>query len=70
MKYEEVRIQIKRLLQARPSGASWQEIKAELSLPYKSLCPEWTLQLETEIGLVRQQGHGKSLVWSLKEKGN
>jgi len=40
-------------------------LREALALPYDRPCPEWTRQLEEEIGLIRRKGSGRSLVWQL-----
>jgi len=65
MRYLEFKNTIQRHLHKHPNGATWPELRDALSLPYDRPCPEWTRQLEKEIGLVRRKGSGRSLVWSL-----
>jgi hypothetical protein len=65
MTYAEFRTRIQRHLEKQSSGATWQELRDTLKLPYARPCPEWTRRLEEEIGLVRCKGHGRSLHWTL-----
>lgn len=65
MRFEEVKNLIHSLLTTHSNGMPWAEIRDQLDLPYKTLCPEWTKQLETEIGLSRSKGTGRAFVWSV-----
>ncbi|TDU81582.1 hypothetical protein EI77_00892 [Prosthecobacter fusiformis] len=65
MTYAEFRTHIQRHLEKQSRGATWQELRDTLKLPYERPCPEWTRRLEEEIGLVRRKGHGRSLHWTL-----
>lgn len=66
MKYEEVKTLIRCQHRLR-SGLTWQELKDQLNLPYKTLCPEWIIQLEKDINLVRQRtGKSRAFIWSLR----
>ena len=69
MRYEEVKHLIKAELSRQPSGLTWGELKERLDLPYKMLCPEWTAQLEEEIGLNRKRSGGRAYTWTLKKSG-
>jgi len=55
-------------LQKYPVGKTWKELKSDLALPYNRPCPEWTKRLEREIGLTRQKGAARELIWSVKKK--
>ena len=67
MKYIEVKNLIKQSLEKNEDGLTWSELKEELSLPYKTLCPEWTKSLEEEISLVRDRpSDGRAFVWKIK----
>ena len=50
------------------TGKTWKELKSDLTLPYNRPCPEWTKRLEREIGLTRQKGAARELIWSVKKK--
>jgi len=65
MTYLEYKSRIQRHLETHASGATWQELRDILKLPYDRPCPEWTRRLEKEIGLVRRKGTGRSLNWVL-----
>ena len=65
MSYVEFKIAIQRHLEKQAGGATWQELRDALRLPYQRPCPEWTQRLEKEIGLVRRKGSGRSLCWTL-----
>jgi hypothetical protein len=65
MTYPEFKTTLQGHLTAYPSGATWQELRETLKLPYDRPCPEWTKRLEKEIGLVRRKGQGRGLCWTL-----
>lgn len=69
MRYDEVKYLIKAELSRQPSGLTWVELKERLDLPYKTLCPEWTTQLEEEIGLTRKRSGGRAFTWTIKKIG-
>jgi len=68
MRYIEFRESIQNTLIQNPGGLTWVELKKETNLPYKTPCPTWVKQLEGEISLIREKGHGRALVWKLKTK--
>jgi len=53
------------LTKRRPAGATWNELRMGLDLPYKRPCPEWTKRLETDIGLRRVKMSSRAFVWRL-----
>lgn len=63
MKYTEFRDPIEQELQRTPEGLTWKELRDRLNLPYQRACPAWTKELESEIGLMREKGDGRELVW-------
>jgi len=65
MRYIDFRDAIREALARRPKGLTWAELRDRLGLPYARPCPEWTRCLEREIGLVRQPGTGRALVWKI-----
>lgn len=65
MTYVEYKTSIQRHLKKSSSGATWQELRDTLKLPCARPCPEWTRKLENELGLLRREGSGRSLVWTL-----
>jgi len=66
MTYPDFKIAIQReLAKRRPAGATWEELRVGLDLPYKRPCPEWTKRLETDIGLKRLKMSSRALVWHL-----
>ena len=67
MRYEEVKAVLKNHLSENPEGQTWSQIKEQLNLPYETLCPEWTKQLETDIQLLRKPGAGRAYVWTLQK---
>jgi hypothetical protein len=66
MTYHDFKATLQRHLQKHPAGATWQELRGTLKLPYERPCPEWTRRLEAEIGLTRRKGHGRALQWMLR----
>jgi hypothetical protein len=66
MNYVEFKTSIQRHLESHWNGATWQELRDALKLPYERPCPEWIHRLEKEIGLVRRKGYGRSLRWVLR----
>jgi hypothetical protein len=66
MRYGEFKAAIQQHLRRNKAGATWVELRDALALPYDRPCPEWTRRLETEIGLIRRQAAGRSLVWALR----
>ncbi|HYE17618.1 MAG TPA: hypothetical protein VEA69_04195 [Tepidisphaeraceae bacterium] len=65
MRYPEFRDAIHTALRRNGTGLTWAELRDRLSLPYDRPCPEWTKDLEREIGLLRVKGVGRALVWRL-----
>ena len=66
MHYTEFKNLILNELKQNPDGLSWKELKTRLSLPYDSPCPTWVNRLETENGLARVKGSGRSYLWRIK----
>jgi hypothetical protein len=69
MRYEQFRDEIRAALQRKSTGFTWAQLKRHLALPYERPCPEWTRQLEREIGLIRTRGIGRAKVWRLGNSG-
>jgi hypothetical protein len=63
MRYTDFRDRIRRELRRNRGGLTWTELRQRLDLPYTHPCPEWTEQLEEDIGLRRVKGAGKALIW-------
>lgn len=42
------------------------ELRGAAKLPYKRPCPEWTKQLEDDIGLNRKEKRGHALIWKVE----
>jgi hypothetical protein len=68
MRYAEYRDAIRKALRQNPDGLSWIELRNRLDLPYNRPCPEWTNQLEQEIGLRRLKTRGRALRWTLSRR--
>jgi hypothetical protein len=66
--YLEFKSAIETTLRRKHAGATRKELKVAARLPYDRPCPEWTRNLESEIGLVRRKGTGRELIWRLHEK--
>ena len=54
MAYEEFRDKIKELLQTRPQGLTWTDIRNTLKLPQKVPNNMWVRMMESDIGLIRE----------------
>lgn len=68
MRYADFRSAIQNELLHYPAGRTWAELRAGLALPYERPCPTWTRCLEREIGLLREKGDGRALIWKLTER--
>jgi hypothetical protein len=68
MTYAQFKEMIRAELQKNSHGKTWKELQRDLSLPYTRPCPEWTKTLEKEIGLVREKGQGRELIWSIRTR--
>jgi hypothetical protein len=66
MRYVDFRDFIFEELRKNPKGLTWKELKENLKLPYKRPCQTWIGQLEEDIGLSREKGDGRALVWKVK----
>lgn len=66
MRYTDYRDRIQQALAEQPAGVTWADLREQLALPYDRPCPAWTKKLEQEIGLLRQRGHGRALIWKLE----
>jgi hypothetical protein len=66
MTYSAFKSAIATELKRHRTGRTWKDLKSRLKLPYARPCPEWTRKLETEIGLVREKGEGRALVWRVR----
>lgn len=65
MHYAEFKAPVQKHLKRNRKGATWNELREKLSLPYDRPCPEWTHRLENEIGLTRNKSSGRALIWQL-----
>ena len=65
MTYQAFRDTIRAALNEQESGLTWAQLRDQYALPYERACPTWTRQLEEEIGLRREKGSGRALVWRL-----
>ena len=63
MRYIEFTEAIGEALRRNPDGLTWAELRERLELQYKRPCPTWTRNLEREIGLSREKGSGRALLW-------
>lgn len=70
MLYTEYRDAIFHVLRKHPEGMTWVQLKEHLGLPQKTACPTWTRHLEQEIGLRREKGRGRALVWKVSTAPN
>ncbi len=67
MRYPDFRDTVRSALRRRRAGLTWAQLRDDFDLPYDRPCPEWTKRLEAEIGLVREKGTGRALVWRLRK---
>jgi hypothetical protein len=65
MTYVAYKLAIAGELKRHRTGRTWKDLQSRLKLPYARPCPEWTRRLESEIGLVREKGEGRALVWRI-----
>jgi len=65
MRYVEFRDSIQHELRRNVAGLTWAQLRERLGLPYDRPCPVWTKQLEREIGLSRDRGSGRALIWKV-----
>jgi hypothetical protein len=65
MRYTEFRETVERELKAHPEGLTWVELRARGKFARAKACPEWTGQLERDIGLKRVKGAGAAKVWTV-----
>ncbi|MEM6259730.1 MAG: hypothetical protein AAF711_05845 [Planctomycetota bacterium] len=65
MTYLAFRDTIQSALAEHQGGLTWAQLRDQYGLPYDRACPTWTRQLEEEIGLQREKGQGRALVWRL-----
>ncbi len=66
MTYQTFRDTVRSALTEHPGGLTWAQLRDHYGLPYDRACPTWTRQLEEEIGLRREKGEGRALVWRLR----
>jgi len=66
MTYAAYKLAIAGELKRHRAGKTWSELQSRLKLPYDRPCAEWTRKLESEIGLVREKGQGRALVWHVR----
>jgi len=63
MRYAEFRDTVKRELENHRAGLTWVELRKRGGFARAKACPEWTKQLERDIGLQRVKGAGAAKVW-------
>jgi len=61
----EFRDKVRGELRRSPAGLTWAELRKRARFARARACPEWTKQLEREIGLKRVEGEGRAKVWRL-----
>ena len=66
MTYATFRDTVQQTLRRHPSGLTWAELRSAANLPYQRPCPEWTKQLENDIGLSRAEKRGNALIWRVE----
>jgi len=65
MRYVDFRETIEKALKKHPAGMTWPQLRDRHRLPYQSPCQVWIHQLERDIGLVREKGPGRALIWKV-----
>ena len=65
MRYVEFRKAIAGELRKQADGLTWSQLREHLNLPYERPCPTWIKQLEEDIGLLRERGAGRALIWKM-----
>lgn len=68
MRYVDFKDVIQAELRKNIDGLTWAQLRERLNLPYDRPCQTWVYKLEAEIGLVRERGVGRALVWKLRTK--
>lgn len=66
MRYVDFREVTLKALRRKRTGMTWAELREQLDLPYERPCPEWVRRMESESGLERVKGPGRSLVWKVR----
>jgi hypothetical protein len=66
MTYETFRNKVQQTLRRNPYGLTWVELRGAAKLPYQRPCPEWTKQLENDIGLIRADKRGNAFIWKVE----
>ena len=64
--YEDLRDEIKKILESRPQGLTWTQIKKRLQLSQRAPYHKWVRRMERDIGLVREK-KGSKTIWRLEK---
>lgn len=64
--YEDFRDEVKKVLQSRPQGLSWTQIKKQLQLSQRTPYHKWVNRMEKDINLLRHK-KGTKVIWSLEK---
>jgi antitoxin component of MazEF toxin-antitoxin module len=62
--YEDFRDEVKKVLESKPEGVSWTQIKTELQLSQRTPYHKWVSRMEKEIGLARERKESQT-IWRL-----
>ena len=62
--YEDFRDEVKKILESKPEGFSWIQIKKELQLSQRAPYHKWVKKMEKDIGLVREK-KGSQTIWRI-----
>jgi hypothetical protein len=66
MHYTDFKDAIHQELRRSPRGLTWVQLQERLNLPYDRPCQTWMNRLQEEIGLLREKGTGRALLWRVK----
>jgi len=66
MTYAAFSDKVQQTLSRYPTGLTWVELRGTAKLPYQRPCPEWTKQLENDIGLIRTDKRGNAFIWRVE----
>jgi len=66
MRYVEFRDLIQTELAGCPKGKTWTDLRDGRELPYDRPWPTWVKQIREDIGLSREKGSDRALLWTVK----
>ena len=62
--YEDLRDEVRKILESKPEGVSWTQIRKELQLSQRAPYHKWVKRMEKDIGLAREK-KGSQTIWRL-----